>query len=64
MARMTDDRVRDLPVELREQVAQRLQAAHTPPGWAEMVRQPVQTDTATTSRIAGESLPPGLRLIG
>ena len=63
MARMTNDRVRDLPVELREQVAQRLQAAHTPPGWAEMVRQPVQTDAATTSRIAGETLPPGLRLM-
>jgi molecular chaperone DnaK (HSP70) len=64
MVRMTNDRVRDLPVELREQVAQRLQAAHTPPGWAEMVRQPVQDDAATTSRIAGESLPPGLRLVG
>lgn len=64
IARMTDDRVRDLPAHVREQVAQRLQAAHTPPGWAEMVRQRVETDEATTSRISGESLPPGLRLMG
>ena len=60
---MTDDRTRDLPLALREQVIARLQAVHAPPVWADMVRENVALDEATQSRMLGEALPPGLKLM-
>jgi hypothetical protein len=64
LARVTDDRARDLARELREQIATRLTAIHAPTVWVEMVRQRVELDIATERRMLGESLPPGLKLIG
>lgn len=63
LARVTDDRARDLPLALREQVIARLQAIHAPSVWTDMVRENVALDEATQSRMLGESLPPGLKLM-
>ena len=61
--RVTDDRSRDLPLALREQVMLRLQAIHAPSIWTSMVLEHVELDAATERRILGETLPPGLKLI-
>jgi molecular chaperone DnaK (HSP70) len=63
LARVTDDRTRDLPLALREQVIARLAASHAPPLWAQMVREKVELDAASERRVLGESLPPGLKLM-
>jgi len=63
LARMTDDRTRDLPLDLRERIMARLQSVNAPPAWIEMVRHKVTLDEATERRLLGESLPPGLKLI-
>ena len=63
LARVTDDRARDLPLALREKIMARLLAVNAPPGWVEMVRHKVELDAATERRVLGESLPPGLKLM-
>ena len=63
LARVTDDRARDLPPALREQVLARLRTIHAPAPWLVMVAQKVELDEATERRMLGESLPPGLRLV-
>jgi molecular chaperone DnaK (HSP70) len=63
MARMTGDRARDLPADLREQIIRRLRACNAAPAWIAMVGQVVQLDEADERRVLGESLPPGLKLI-
>ena len=63
LARVTDDRARDLTPALREQVIARLAAVSAPSSWIAMVRQKVELDAASESRVLGESLPPGLRLV-
>jgi len=64
IARMSGDRARDLPPQLREQVAQRLTSARAPASWAAMVRDAVQLDEADQRRSFGEALPPGLKWLG
>ncbi len=63
LARMTDDRTRDLPLALRERIIARLAAIAAPPIWLTMVRETVQLDEATERRVLGEALPPGLTLL-
>ena len=63
LARVTDDRTRDLPLALREQIMARLAAIHAPPVWSTLVREAVKLDEATERRTLGESLPPGLKLM-
>jgi hypothetical protein len=63
LARVTDDRTRDLSPELREQIIQRLQAVSAPEVWATMVREHIELDEATERRVLGDALPPGLKLI-
>ncbi|WP_233888975.1 Hsp70 family protein [Paraburkholderia flagellata] len=63
IARMTGDRSRDLPPELRETVVRRMESANAPPTWVTMVREAVALDTADTGRVFGEALPAGLKLI-
>jgi molecular chaperone DnaK (HSP70) len=63
LARVTDDRSRDLPLALREQVIARLAASHAPALWAQMVREKIELDAASERRVLGESLPPGLKLM-
>jgi len=63
IARLTGDRARDLPPELRDEVARRLEAINAPPSWSTMVREIVALDEAGKGRAFGESLPPGLQLL-
>lgn len=63
IARKTGDRSRDIDATLREQVLQKLAASSTPPGWAAMVREVVELDQASTTRMFGDALPPGLKLL-
>ncbi|WP_429568555.1 Hsp70 family protein [Paraburkholderia sp. JPY419] len=64
IARMTGDRSRDLPDELRASVVRRLEAASAPRAWITMVSEVVALDNADEGRVFGESLPVGLKLIG
>jgi molecular chaperone DnaK (HSP70) len=63
IARMTGDRSRDLPDELRASVVRRLDAATAPRAWITMVSEVVALDDADEGRVFGESLPVGLKLI-
>jgi hypothetical protein len=63
LARVTDDRTRDLPLEIRKRVIQRLQAMGAPDIWVTLVRECVELDEATERRVLGDALPPGLKLI-
>jgi hypothetical protein len=63
IARRTGDRSRDIGEPLREQVLQKLAASGAPPSWAAMVREVVELDQASTSRLFGDALPPGLKLL-
>lgn len=63
LARVSEDRARDLDPAVREMVHQRLVSAKAPLAWRQMVRELVQLDEADEGRMFGESLPPGLRLI-
>lgn len=63
IARMTGDRARDLPPELREDVARRLTTARAPQAWITLMRETTALGTADQGRSFGESLPPGLKLI-
>lgn len=63
IARMTGDRSRDLPEDLRLAVVRRLEAANAPRAWITMVSESVELDNADEGRVFGESLPAGLKLI-
>lgn len=63
IAQATGDRARDLPKEVREQIAGQLEAAHAAPGWVAMVRDVTVLDEADQRRVFGEALPPGLVLV-
>lgn len=63
LARMSGDRTRDLPAELRDTVSQRLQAIRAPATWSTMVSEVVELDEADQKRSFGEALPVGLRLV-
>jgi molecular chaperone DnaK (HSP70) len=63
IARKTGDRSRDIGEPLREQVVQKLAASGAPPSWAAMVREVVELDQASTTRMFGDALPPGLKLL-
>ncbi|KWB45398.1 molecular chaperone DnaK [Burkholderia ubonensis] len=64
IARMTADRSRDLPPDVRDAVIRRLAAANASAKWVDMVREVVAFDVDDTVRVFGESLPAGLKLIG
>jgi len=63
IARLTGDRARDLPDELRARVSAKLHAHQAPPGWIAMVNQIAELDAADEQRMLGDTLPPGLKLI-
>jgi hypothetical protein len=64
LARVTDDRARDIDPALRTRLASQLSVIRAPKVWLEMVSHRVELDEATERRMLGESLPPGLKLIG
>jgi hypothetical protein len=63
VARMTGDRTRDIGEPVREEVLRRLAAAGAPEAWAAMVREVIELDQASETRMLGEALPPGLKLL-
>jgi hypothetical protein len=64
VARLSGDRERDLPPELRQQVVDRLRQARAPGRWLRLVSEQVEElDATDTGRMFGESLPAGLRLL-
>ncbi|MDM0117268.1 Hsp70 family protein [Variovorax sp. J22R133] len=64
LARLSGDRARDLPLEMRERVIVRLQSHRMPPSWIGRLREVVPLDEAGERGVFGEALPPGLRLVG
>ncbi|RNF29322.1 molecular chaperone DnaK [Massilia aurea] len=63
IARMTGDRSRDIGEVVREDVLRRLAASGAPPMWTAMVREVVELDQAVETRLLGDALPPGLKLL-
>ncbi len=64
LARSTGDRSLDIAAELRERIVQRLTLIGAVPAWIEMVRRTTELDEAGQRSFIGDSLPPGLKLIG
>ena len=63
IARKTGDRSRDIGELLRQQVLHKLAASGAPGSWAAMVREVVELDQASATRMFGDALPPGLKLL-
>lgn len=63
MSRKTGDRERDLDETLVGKVIAQLQAAKLPGSWTSMLSEVRELDEADTSRVFGEALPQGLKLI-
>lgn len=63
IARVSGDRSRDLPPELRNAVAERLATLQAPAAWQAMVKEHIELDEADQKRSFGEALPVGLRLL-
>ncbi|WP_306396401.1 Hsp70 family protein [Telluria beijingensis] len=63
IARMTGDRSRDIGEAVRDDVLRRLVASGAPPTWTAMVREVVELDQAVETRLLGDALPPGLKLL-
>ena len=63
IARMTGDRSRDIGQAVRDEVLRRLAATGAPPSWSAMVREVVELDQAVETRMLGDALPPGLKLL-
>ncbi len=64
IARMTGDRARDLSDARRALVLDRMRATHAPARWIAMVEQVTDMDAEDQRRSLGDSLPPGLVLVG
>jgi len=63
LARFSQDRERDVPDALRERTAEALERARENAGLARIVREGGELTVQEESRVFGESLPPGLRLL-
>jgi hypothetical protein len=63
LVRMSGDRARDLPADLRDRIVERLEAVHAPAAWIARVRDVVPLDAADEQGVFGEALPLGLKLI-
>lgn len=64
IARMSGDRERDIDADLRCRVIEHLRAAKAPEAWIAMVSEVKGLEENDARRAFGESLPPGLRLLG
>jgi hypothetical protein len=62
LARMTQDRARDVSDATREKAVSALKAVKAPPRWVEMVTEVIALDLADQSRALGDNLPAGLSL--
>ncbi|NOT83261.1 MAG: hsp70 family protein [Methylococcaceae bacterium] len=63
MARMSNDRARDIDEPLRVQVIEKLKLSKAPAAWVEMVEAYRELDEAEAKQMFGEALPPGLKLL-
>jgi len=63
ITRMTGDRSRDVKQEVRDEVLRRLSSSGAPASWSAMVREVVELDQAVETRMLGDALPPGLKLL-
>jgi molecular chaperone DnaK (HSP70) len=63
LARVTDDRARDVGEQLRREVRQRLIAAEAPAEWVRAVSEHVPTDAAERAADFADELPVGLKWI-
>jgi molecular chaperone DnaK (HSP70) len=63
LARVTNDRARDVSEATRATVAQRLEQVGAKPEWVEAVRRFVPVQEADRADLFGEDLPVGLRLL-
>jgi len=63
IARMTGDRSRDIGEAVREEVLRRMASSGAPAMWTAMVREVVELDQAVETRMLGDALPPGLKLL-
>jgi molecular chaperone DnaK (HSP70) len=63
MARVTDDRARDVSSRLRHEIEKRLVAVRGKDEWIRAVREHVAVDEAERADFYGERLPVGLRLV-
>lgn len=64
LARMSGDRERDLDPAVRDRVVARLRKEKASQKWIAMVQAVTELDASEEALIFGESLPPGLRLVG
>jgi hypothetical protein len=64
LARKTGIRAVDVSEEIRQRVAKQLRSAGVPAAWPKMVEEIVRPEGDDQSRMFGESLPIGLRLMG
>lgn len=64
LARMSGDRERDLDPAVRDRVVTRLRKEKASQKWIAMVQAVTELDASEEALIFGESLPPGLRLVG
>ena len=62
LVRRTDDRYRDVPDSVRDDVAERMESANARPHFIELIRTGGTLDHTESRLIFGESLPIGLRL--
>ncbi|HEX4355576.1 MAG TPA: heat-shock protein Hsp70, partial [Polyangiales bacterium] len=63
LARLTQDRARDLPEVLRDHAATALARLPGNEPWVKLIREGGQLSASEESRVFGESLPAGLRLL-
>ena len=63
IARMCGDRTRDLDLQTRNRIIDKLKLSKTPASWLQMVEHIKELDAAEEKQIFGEALPPGLKLI-
>jgi len=62
LARLTGDRNRDLPEDLRLQTVSQLTGLKVPSRWCQLLTEVIQLDLAEESQSLGDTLPIGLRL--
>ncbi len=63
LARVTDDRARDVSERARREVERRLVSIGAQPAWIRAVREYVPVEEAERAAFFGEGLPVGLRLL-
>jgi hypothetical protein len=63
LARLTEDRARDLDPQLRAAAAERLRQVPGSEAWVKLICEGGELSATEESRVFGESLPPGLRLL-